>query len=488
MKGKEKSIKVNAILNGFRTVLNLIFPLITFPYISRTLSVDGIGKYNFSSSIISYFLLLAALGVDRYAVREGTRFRDDRKKISEFVSHVFTINMASTIISYALLFACLFAVPKLHDYIICILIFSVQILFTTLGTEWLYSIFEEYRYITIRSVAFKAISIVLLFAFVRKPSDYLCYAAVTVFATVGSNILNLIHSKKFCDIRLTFHFEWQKMLSPMLVMFAMNIAVQIYVNADTTMLGFFKDDYTIGIYSLSTKIYGIAKSVLSAVLTVTIPRLSMYIGKNMQEEYDQLLYKVVNVLIAFTLPVMIGLFMLSRDVILIISGQNFLESINSLRILCVAIVFSIFSTVFNQCVLIPYKREKYSLYSSVTSAGLNIALNFIFIPLMAECGAAITTVIAEFLMMTINYYSCRDVTKKIFKNRETVHNVATVVMGIVIVAIICGLLQKAISNMWSRLILSVLLSAIGYGMVLLAFKNPLAKIATQQIEDRFSKR
>ncbi len=488
MQVKEKSIKLNAILNGFRTVLNLIFPLITFPYIARTLSVDGIGKYNFSSSIISYFLLLAALGVDRYAVREGTKFRDDRKKISEFVSQVFTINMASTVISYALLVVCLFTIPKLHDYIICILIFSVQILFTTLGTEWMYSIFEEYRYITIRSIAFKILSIVLLFAFVRKPSDYLSYAAVTVIATVGSNILNLIHSKTFCDIRFTFHFEWKKMLVPIWVMFAMNIAVQIYVNSDMTMIGFLKDDYTVGIYSVSTKIYSIVKSVLAAVLTVTIPRLSMYIGKHMQEEYDQLLFKVVNILIAFTLPVMIGLFMLSRDVILIISGQNYLASTNSLQILCIAIIFSIFSTVLNQCVLIPYKREKCSLYSSIVSAGLNIGLNFIFIPLLAESGAAITTVIAELLMMVMNYRSCRDVTKKIFKNRETIHNIVTVVIGIVLIAIICGFLQKEVSTMWSRLILSVSLSAIGYGVVLLAFKNPLAKIAVQQIEDRFRRR
>lgn len=479
---KNISIKTNAILNGFRTVINLIFPLITFPYVSRTLSVSGMGKYNFSSSIISYFLLIAALGIDRYAVREGSKYRGNRKKISDFVSTVFTINIFSTIFAYIILFTCLLAIPKLHNYLICILIFSIQIIFTTIGTEWMYSIFEEYRYITIRSIVFKVISIFLLFLFVRKSSDYLAYAIVTVFATVGSNILNFIHAKKFCDIHLNFKFNWKNTLLPILIIFATNIAVQIYVNSDTTMLGFLKDDYTVGVYSVSTKIYSIVKSVLAAVMIVTIPRLSLYLGKHMNDEYDKLLYKVINVLIVFTLPVMVGLVMLSRNVILILSGQNYIRSTSSLQILCFGIVLSIFSSIFNQCVLIPYKREKFSLYSSVVSAIINIALNFILIPLMAEIGAAITTLVAEFLMMTMNYYSCRDITKKIFINKETKHNIYSVFIGLIIIVIDCFLVKKFFSNIWIQLILSVIVSSISYAVILFIFRNPIAEVVKQKLK------
>lgn len=479
-----KSIKSNAIINGFRTVINLIFPLITFPYIFRTLSVAGIGKYNFSSSIVSYFMLIAALGIDRYAVREGAKYRDDRKKISEFVSQVFTVNIISTIISYCLLFICLLAIPKLHDYFICILIFSVQILFTTLGTEWLYSIFEEYRYITVMSIVFKLISIVLLFVFVRKPSDYLIYAMVTVFATVGSNILNFVHAKKFCNLRLTFKFDWKKTLIPILVIFATNIAVQIYVNSDITMLGFLKDEYVVGIYSVSTKIYSMVKTVLASILIVTIPRLSLYVGKHMQMEYDELLFKVINAVILFTLPAMVGLFLLSKDVILVISGNNFIRSTSSLQILCIAIMFSILSTIYNQCILIPYKREKYSLYSSIISASINIGLNFILIPLISENGAALTTVVAEFLMMVMNFHNCKDIVGKIFKNNETVHNIVTVLIGLVTITFICILCQMVFANIWLRMIMSIALSTIGYICVLLLFQNPFARISFQKIKSK----
>lgn len=97
---KKKSLGVNALLNSIRSILNILFPIITFPYVSRVLKVRGIGIYNFSNSIVSYFLLVAALGISTYAIREGAKLRDNKRKISKFVSEVFTINLCSTLISY----------------------------------------------------------------------------------------------------------------------------------------------------------------------------------------------------------------------------------------------------------------------------------------------------------------------------------------------------------------------------------------------------
>ena len=201
---KRKSIAVNAFLNGLRSLLNILFPLITFPYISRKLTVEGIGIYNFSNSIVSYFLMIAALGISNYAIREGAKYRNDKNKIERFSSEVFTINIASTLVAYVLLFLCLIIFSKLHSYILCILIFSLQIFFTTIGTEWIYQIYEDYTYITVRSIIFQIVSIILLFIFVKTPNDYLNYAAITVFSAVGANVLNFIHARQYCHIHLVF--------------------------------------------------------------------------------------------------------------------------------------------------------------------------------------------------------------------------------------------------------------------------------------------
>ena len=468
---KKKSLGLNAFLNGLRSVLNLFFPLITFPYVSRVLSVSGIGIYNFSNTYITYFILIAGLGIATYAVREGAKYRENRSKINEFASQIFSLNMIATMIAYLLLFASLIIFKNLRNYVSCILIFSLQILFTTLGTEWIYTIYEDYTYITIRSIIFKIISIILLFLLVRKPEDYLIYAAITVFSAVGSNLLNFIHAREFVHIRLTTQTNWKSHLRPVLVIFASAIAVTIYVSSDTTILGLLKNDYAVGIYSTSVKIYQIAQSLLSALLTVTIPRLAFLWGQKRIGEYNQVLSRVLNSLGILVLPVAIGLIMLSREVILIVASEKYLPSVNSLRIISWAIIFSIFSWIFSDCVLIPVKRENLVLRNTIGTAVENIVLNFILIPFMSYDGTSLSTVIAEFTVMIMNGYSCRDIIKPVIFKKDTLKNLLDSIIGCVGIVVVCLLCDIGFKSLWFKTIFSIVLSVIMYGAILILLKN-----------------
>ncbi len=471
---KNKSLGINAFLNGLRSVLNLLFPLITFPYISRVLSVQGIGIYNFSNTYINYFTLIAGLGIATYAVREGAKYRNQKKRIEKFASQVFSINIFATIIAYLLLFLSLVIFKNLNNYVTCILIFSLQILFTTLGTEWIYTIYEDYAYITIRSIAFKILSIILLFILVREPSDYLWYATITVLAGVGSNILNFIHARSFINIRLTLNTNWRYHLKPILVIFASAVAVTIYVSSDTTILGILKNDYAVGIYSISVKIYQIAQSLLSAILTVTIPRLAMLWGQKRRSEYNDVLTRVINTLGILVLPASVGLIMLSREVVLIIAGHKFLSSVNSLRIITWAIIFSIFAWIFSDCVLIPAKRESKVLRNTLITAAINVILNFILIPSMSYDGTSLSTVIAEFSVMIMNGYSCRDIIKPIIFKKETLKNLFESIIGCVGIVIVCLLCQWGWHSMIWTTIFSIVLSVPMYGAILVLLGNDIA--------------
>lgn len=468
---KKKSLGVNAFLNGLRSVLNLFFPLITFPYVSRVLSVPGIGIYNFSNTYISYFILIAGLGIATYAVREGAKYRENKDKINDFVSQIFSLNMIATVIAYLLLFASLIIFKNLRNYISCILIFSLQILFTTLGTEWIYTIYEDYTYITIRSIVFKMISIVLLFLLVRRPEDYLIYAAITVFSAVGSNLLNFIHARNFVHIKLTTKTNWKYHLKPILIIFASAIAVTIYVSSDTTILGLLKNDYAVGIYSTSVKIYQIAQGLLSALLTVTIPRLAFLWGRRRISEYNQVLSKVIDSLGILVLPAAVGLIMLSREIILIIASEKYLPSVNSLRIISWAIIFSIFSWIFSDCVLIPAKRENFVLRNTVITAIENIILNFILIPFLSYDGTSLSTVIAEFTVMIMNGYSCRDIIKPVIFKKDTLKNLLDSIIGCVGIVVICLLCDIGFKSLWLKTIFSVVLSVIMYGAILILLEN-----------------
>lgn len=471
---KKKSLSINAFLNGLRSILNILFPLITFPYVSRILTVNGIGIYNFSNSIISYFLLIAGLGVGTYAIREGAKFRDNKKLISKFASEVFTINVVSTGIAYILLFLCLILFSKLHDYLDCILIFSLQIFFTTIGTEWIYQIYEDYFYITLRSIFFQIISIFLLFIFVRKSSDYLNYAAITVFSAVGSNILNFFNARKYCHIRLTFRFNWKLHLIPILIIFAANIANMIYVNSDITLLGLLKTDYVVGIYSVSSKIYQMVKSLVASILLVTVPRLALLYGKGRKEEYKKILSKLTSTLLVLILPAAVGLFMLSKEVIIIASGIKYLRASNSLRILCFAYVFSILAWILTDCVLIPAKREKYVLISMSVSAILNILLNIILIPIWNENAAAFSTVIAELSMFVVNYHYAKDLVKDVFMSKNLRRIFITSSIGCVGIIVICLLCAWGWQSVILRMIFSIVFSVPIYALILILLHNEIA--------------
>lgn len=468
---KKKSLGLNAFLNGLRSVLNLFFPLITFPYISRILSVSGIGIYNFSNTYINYFVLIAGLGIATYAVREGSKYREDKDKINEFVSQIFSLNMIATVIAYLLLFASLMIFKNLHNYVSCILIFSLQILFTTLGTEWIYTIYEDYAYITIRSIIFKIISIGFMFLLVRKPEDYLIYAAVTVFSAVGSNLLNFIHARNFVHIRLTTKTNWRYHLKPILVIFASSVAVTIYVSSDTTILGLLKNDYAVGIYSTSVKIYQMAQGLLSALLLVTIPRLAFLWGQKRISEYNRVLSRVINSLGILVLPAAVGLIMLSREIILIIASEKYLPSVNSLCIISWAIIFSIFAWIFSDCVLIPAKRENLVLRNTIVTAIENIALNFILIPFMSYDGTSLSTVIAEFTVMIMNGYSCRDIIKPVIFKKDTLKNLLDSIIGCVGIVVVCLLCDISFNSLWLKTIFSIVLSVIMYGAILILLKN-----------------
>lgn len=481
---KTKSLGKNAFLNGLRSVLNIIFPIITFPYVSRVLSVGELGKYNWSNSFVSYFLLIAGLGIATYAVREGAKLRNDRNEISAFASQVFSINILSTVVSYTLLFLCVLIFPKIQSYSASIYIFSIQIVFTTLGTEWIYSIFEEYTYITIRSIVFKILSIFMLFVFVRRPGDYLNYAGITVFSAVGSNVLNYLHAKKFCTIRLTFNIDWQEHLKPILIIFASSVARTIYLSIDTTLLGLINNNYVVGIYSVSTKMYDIVKQLIAAILIVTIPRFALLWGRHRYGEYRKLLLEISDALALISIPAAVGVYMLAPQIVILLSNAKYIRSVSSLRLLCPALIFSIFSWIFTSCVLIPAKRENKVLIITILSAVVNVVLNLLLMPSLKENAAAITTSLSEAISMLLGIYYSRDIIKGLYKSSFW-KEIFTYILGTISIVIICFAGDVLFNSTVMIILFDVVLSIVEYVLILLGVKNKFALDVLERILLRF---
>lgn len=401
---KEKSLKLNAILNVIKTLMGLIFPLITFPYASRILLPEGLGKVNFANSIVSYFAMIASLGIETYGVREAAKVRDDKILLSQFTKEIFTINMISTVISYILFAIAVFFIPKFVEYRTLLIVSGATILFSTLGINWLYSAVEDYAYITVRSIIFQFISLGLLFLFVKTKDDYIKYAAISVISSVGSNILNFLHSRKYITIKTGLPIILKKHIKPILILFAMAIAVKIYTVLDTIMLGFMCDDFEVGVYTAATKINKLVLTLVVAVITVFMPRLSYYARKDDKHDFWELTYKGFDLLFLMALPCTLGLSLLSEEVVLMFCGKEYSAAILPMKIMNPIIIIIGISTFVGINIFLSIGKELYKLYSVIIGAVINFILNSILIPKYGSIGASIATVVAEFSVMVVQLF------------------------------------------------------------------------------------
>ena len=446
---KEKSLKLNMALNAVKSLMGIVFPLISFPYVAKTLSVTDLGQYNFASSVIGYFALFAQLGISSYAVREGAGIRDNQEKLKKFCGEILSINMLATAIVYVVFFMCLLTVPKFHGYTALLLTFSVQIIFTTIGTEWIFGIYEDYLFLTIRSIVVQMLSIVLLFVFVRKQGDVIPYAVVTVTANVGANVVNCVCAQKKIRFGLRKSLNLRHHLKPILIIFSTALACTIYVNSD-----------------VSTKIYTVLKTVATSTLMVAIPRLSYYIANNMQSEYNKQLKTILQTVIVLIAPVTVGVIMLRREVILLLADESYMGAIESLVILCAALPVCVLATFVGQCILMPFKDEKIIFKATMISAAVNLILNLILIPFFAQNAAAFTTLLAEGTALIIQAYYARKYVKLsgIFK---TIRNTALGSIAIVI----CCVLLSGVHLFAVRILADIVISAITYLVILMLLKE-----------------
>ena len=228
----QTSIKKNFIMNVILTASSLIFPLITFPYVSRILLPEGTGRVAFVLSIISYFSMVASLGIPTYGIRACAQVRDDQEKLSQTVQEIFIINACMTGLVYIAYFLSILMVEHLRQEKALFFLCGSTLFFNLIGMEWLYKALEQYQYITVRSLIFKAISVVLMFLMVQSPDDCIRYGFLSILADVGSNTFNFIHARKFISMAPRKHYNFRQHMKPILIFFAFSASVTIYKYLD----------------------------------------------------------------------------------------------------------------------------------------------------------------------------------------------------------------------------------------------------------------
>ena len=459
MAREQKSIKKNTIYNMLKTFSSIIFPLITFPYVSRVLSPVGIGRYNFSSTYVGYFSLIASLGITTYAIRECAAVRDNQEKLDKVSSQIFSINICTMLIAYAALFVSLVFFRKLDSYRNLIIIFSSNILFTIVGADWINSAFEDFRYITLRTFGMQLISLICIFIFVRKPSDVINYALITVLASGGANILNMFYRRRFCRMRFIKDMGWKKHMPPIIMLFVMILAQQIFSSADITMIGLMRSDAEVGLYSTAVKIFNILNQVIASILWVMLPRLSEYFAKKDYENVNSLLSKNLEFMFFIGLPCIVGCIFESKQVLYIVGGMEFLDAAPCLVVLMMALFFSLVGGSFiGNMVMLPAKKEKYFVIACITATIINIILNAIFIPGFGAFAAAITTLIGYVVMFLMLWFYM----DKNIRIERLDKIVLMPVIGSALIALWCIIINRLVSSYVISLLISIAGSSLLY--------------------------
>lgn len=410
---KIHSVQFNFVMNAILTVSSFVFPMITFPYASRVLLVENYGKVTFATSVLTYFAMFAALGIPNYGIRACARVREDKVKLSRTAQELMIINLITSAITYVAFFVSLIFVKRFQQDSTLLIINSVSILLNTLGVTWLYSALEQYSYITVRNIVCKIISIILMFIFVHNPSDYVIYGAIAMVASGGSNLLNFLNLRKCIILKPLGNYHFKQHLKPIFIFFATSVAISVYTNLDTVMLGFMTDDTQTGLYGASVKVKNLLTGVVSSLGNVLLPRLSLYVSNQESDKFYETLSKVLNFLLLISLPLTIYFVFYSRTSILLFSGAEYEGATLPMQLLMPTVFLIAISGLTGNQMLVPLGRERVVMTSVICGALVDFGLNWLFIPKWGAAGAAAATLVAEFVVLVVQLFFLRSLAWKV---------------------------------------------------------------------------
>lgn len=421
----KKSIGKNYIFNVIYQVFILIVPLITTPYISRILGVNGVGQYSFTQSLANYFVILAVLGFGNYAQREIAKFQNDKYNQSKTFYEIIIIRFFS--VGFSILLNILLNILGVYKtYSTIMFYWIILIAAQELDISFLFQGNEEFGKIILRNLVIKVLSIILIFTFVKQESDVhiyvLCYAGSTF---LGNLSLWFKLNKYLCKIKIK-ELKPMKHLLPTLRLFIPTIAFSVYAVLDKTLIGLIITDTYIeqetqivdgikttidvvkkysdlenGYYEQSEKIVKILMTIITSLGIVMVPRNSNEYAKGNIEQVKKNVYFATNFVWFLGVPMTLGLIALAPNIIPWFLGDGYEKCIPLMKLFTPLIIIMGFNNVFGSQYLISTQKDNKYTIAVVSGAVINFILNIILIRFFWSYGAVIATIVAETTITTV---------------------------------------------------------------------------------------
>lgn len=399
-------LKKNFIYNIVYQILNLSLPIITVPYVSRTLGVEGSGIYSYTYSIVNYFMIFGMLGISNYGNRRIAKCRDSKKNLSrEFIS-LYTLQITLTTISLLVyVLYCIF----ISSYTIVSWIEILFLISNLLDISWLYFGLEEFKKTVTRNILIKIISLIFILLFVKSAEEIYIYTLIMAGSTVISQLILWKDIKKYVDFK-SYTLDKKDVIKHVkgtLILFIPVISYSIYKIMDKIMLGLLSNIEEVGYYEYAEKIINIPIGFITALGTVMLPKVSNLVEKKEFDKIKDYLFKSLKFIMFFAIPSCLGLIAIGSEFAVLFLGNAYERTGIIIKYLSVTIVFTAWANVIRTQWLIPKENDKIYISTTILGALLNLFINLLLIPKVGAVGASIGTICSEFLIMFLQSFLSR---------------------------------------------------------------------------------
>lgn len=402
---KQKSFAKNYVFNLFYQIIAIALPLVTTPYLSRVLGADGIGRYSFAQSIVSYFALAAALGSTLYGQRLIARVSADPEARSRCFFEILLFRLLGVIL--ATLTFCVCILPASSDPLLYA-VAAIEILTVAFDITWFYQGMEDFQPIAVCTAAGRLLAMVAIFLFVKTKSDLIIYVACYCVSILVGNLFSWHGVRRYLVAVSPRSFRLRHHFLPSISLFASQFAIQIYTVLDKTMIGLItKSDFENGYYEQSQKLIKVLIALVTSLGAVMASRVAVLWRENKKNDVYRLVEGAFRFIFALGLPMAAGCILILSRFVPVFYGDGFEPVIPIIRILCIMFPIIGCSNVVGIQLLVPTGREKHLTRSVLVGAGVNVVLNAAMIPLWAALGAAIASVIAECAVTATQLFAVR---------------------------------------------------------------------------------
>lgn len=463
----------NFLYNASYQMFTMFVPLLTTPYLARVFGPTGVGINSYTSSIVQYFVLFGCLGTNIYANRKIAFVRDNEKKLTNAFWEIFILRLVILSLSFIFFFIYLFIFGgDLKSFYIAQ---SVTIIGTIADISWFFMGIEKFNVIVIKNFIVKIISLFCIFAFVKTSKDLTIYIYILSLSLLFGNLSMINNLKRIINFPKINELNIYQHLMPSLLLFIPEVATQIYVVLNKTMLGVIVSVQSSGYYDQSDKIVKMVLAVVTATGSVMLPRVANAFANGKYRQTKEYLYDSFSIVTAISVPMFFGISAISSKLVPLFLSNRFIMVVPLMQIEAVVIVLIAWSNAIGVQYLLPTKQNKKYTTAIVLGAISNIILNIPLILYLGTIGAIISTVISEIIVSGYEIFVIRNEisVKKMFSDVYKYF-----ICGFIMYLII-SVLNGYLSFTWLSLSIEVLIGIAVYGILIILFRTNIFSVITK---------